>query len=155
VTDVGNELTAARVLAYMDMAVMNAGVACWHAKFAYWLLRPSRADPGISLAVGLPNFPAYTSGHSAFSARLRRCSAAAGGPRGDGGGGRDVARLWRDSLPLRQRHWLAAGTCDRRARDPRGRAPGAEARFRSIVTGLRAWAPRQSGSPASSDVQDT
>ena len=62
-----DELSAARVLAYMNMAVMDAGIACWDAKFAYWLMRPSQVDPSISLAVGLPNFPAYTSGHSAFS----------------------------------------------------------------------------------------
>jgi hypothetical protein len=60
-------LSAARVLAYMNMAVMDAGIACWDAKFVYWLLRPSQADPAIQLAVGLPNFPAYTSGHSSFS----------------------------------------------------------------------------------------
>ncbi|MGH7477196.1 MAG: vanadium-dependent haloperoxidase [Longimicrobiales bacterium] len=60
-------LRAARVFAYMNMALMDAGIACWEAKFTYWLIRPSQVDPEIWLAVGLPNFPAYTSGHSAFS----------------------------------------------------------------------------------------
>lgn len=60
-------LDAARVFAYTNMAMMDAGIACWDAKFTYWLLRPTQVDPEIELAVGLPNFPAYTSGHSSFS----------------------------------------------------------------------------------------
>jgi membrane-associated phospholipid phosphatase len=63
-----DELHAARVLMYMNIAIMDAGIACWDSKFTYWVIRPSQADPGITLAVGLPNFPAYTSGHSTFSA---------------------------------------------------------------------------------------
>lgn len=62
-----NELRAARTFALLNMAMMDAGIACWDAKYTYWLLRPSQADPGIKLAVPLPNFPAYTSGHSTFS----------------------------------------------------------------------------------------
>lgn len=62
-----NELRAARALALMNMAVMDAGISCWDAKYFYWLLRPSMADPAITLPVGLPNFPTYTSGHSSFS----------------------------------------------------------------------------------------
>jgi hypothetical protein len=66
--DALDELNAARVLMYMNMAIMDAGISCWDSKFHYWLLRPSQADPAITLAVALPNFPAYTSGHSTFSA---------------------------------------------------------------------------------------
>jgi hypothetical protein len=62
-----NELRAARALALLNMAVMDAGICCWSTKYTYWLLRPSQADPAISLAVALPNFPSYTSGHSSFS----------------------------------------------------------------------------------------
>jgi hypothetical protein len=61
------ELRAARVLAYLNMAVMDAGISCWDAKYEYWLIRPSQADPAITTPPGLPNFPAYTSGHSSFS----------------------------------------------------------------------------------------
>lgn len=60
-------LEAARALAYMNMAVMDAGISCWDAKYTYWLLRPTQVDSQITLAVELPNFPAYTSGHSSFS----------------------------------------------------------------------------------------
>lgn len=62
-----NEMEAARVMAYLNMAVADAGVACWDAKYAYWFIRPSQVDPTITLPVGLPNFPAYPSGHSTFS----------------------------------------------------------------------------------------
>lgn len=63
-----DEIEAARVMAYLNMALMDAGIACWDAKYSYWLIRPSQVDPTIGLPVGLPNFPAYPSGHSTFSA---------------------------------------------------------------------------------------
>jgi membrane-associated phospholipid phosphatase len=62
-----NELRASRVLAFLNMAVMDAGIACWESKYHYWLIRPSQAEPSITTPVGLPNFPAYTSAHAAFS----------------------------------------------------------------------------------------
>ena len=63
-----NPLRAARVMAMMNMAQMDAGIAAWDTKYAYWLLRPSQADPRIDVGDWeLPNFPAYTSGHSCFS----------------------------------------------------------------------------------------
>jgi hypothetical protein len=61
------ERRATAVLALMNKAVMDAGISCWDAKYEYWLIRPSQVDPMITLPVGLPNFPAYTSGHSSFS----------------------------------------------------------------------------------------
>ncbi len=62
-----NELRTARALGLMNMAIMDAGISCWEAKYTYWLLRPSQADGAITLPIGLPNFPSYTSGHSTFS----------------------------------------------------------------------------------------
>jgi membrane-associated phospholipid phosphatase len=62
-----NDLRAARALALTNMAVMDAGISCWDAKYHYWFLRPTQADPAIQLAVALPNFPSYTSGHASFS----------------------------------------------------------------------------------------
>lgn len=61
------ELRAARALALLNMAVADAGISCWDAKYTYWLIRPSQADPLITTPPGLPNFPSYTSGHSTFS----------------------------------------------------------------------------------------
>lgn len=61
------EREAAHALALMNTAAMDGLIACADAKFTYWLLRPSQADPAISLAIGLPNFPAYPSNHACFS----------------------------------------------------------------------------------------
>jgi membrane-associated phospholipid phosphatase len=52
----------------LNMAMHDAGVGCWEAKFYYFNPRPSQLDPGIKTQIGLPNFPSYTSGHSTFSA---------------------------------------------------------------------------------------
>jgi hypothetical protein len=60
---------AAKILAAVNAAVMDAGVACWESKFVHWLIRPSQADTAIDVPekLGLPNFPAYVSGHASFS----------------------------------------------------------------------------------------
>ena len=63
-----SEVRAARALALVNMAMHDAAVACWDAKFQYFNPRPSQLDPSIKTSIGLPNFPAYTSGHSTFSA---------------------------------------------------------------------------------------
>jgi membrane-associated phospholipid phosphatase len=58
---------AARILAYLNMALMDAGIAAWDSKYAYWLVRPSQADPAIVPVVKLPDHPSYPSGHATFS----------------------------------------------------------------------------------------
>ncbi|SMD41827.1 Membrane-associated phospholipid phosphatase [Aquiflexum balticum DSM 16537] len=63
-----NPLRTARVFAYMNTAIMDAGVACWDTKYYYHYPRPVEAIPGFKTILGTPNFPAYTSGHSTFSA---------------------------------------------------------------------------------------
>jgi len=63
-----SEVRAARVYALLNMAMHDAAVGCWDAKYAYFNPRPSQLDPAIKTAIGLPNFPSYTSGHSTFSA---------------------------------------------------------------------------------------
>jgi membrane-associated phospholipid phosphatase len=37
-------------------------------KYYYLLPRPIQADASLNTSTGVPNFPAYTSGHSTFSA---------------------------------------------------------------------------------------
>lgn len=59
---------SARVLAYVATALHDAGVACWYTKYKYITARPCTVDTRITMSAGLPNFPGYTSGHSAFSA---------------------------------------------------------------------------------------
>ncbi|MCS6917557.1 MAG: phosphatase PAP2 family protein [Chitinophagales bacterium] len=62
-----NPLRAARVLAYMNMAIQDAGICVWDNKYFYYYPRPTNVDPDIKTILGIPNFPAYPSGHSGFS----------------------------------------------------------------------------------------
>jgi hypothetical protein len=62
-----SEVRAARTFALLNMAMHDASVACWEAKYFYFNPRPSQMDPAIKTDIGLPNFPAYPSGHSTFS----------------------------------------------------------------------------------------
>ena len=63
-----SEVRAARVFALLNIAMHDAAVGCWDAKYAYFNPRPSQLDRSIRTSIGLPNFPSYTSGHSTFSA---------------------------------------------------------------------------------------
>jgi len=63
-----SEVRAARVFALLNMALHDGAVACWDTKYFYFNPRPAQLDPRIKTVIGLPNFPAYTSGHSVFSA---------------------------------------------------------------------------------------
>jgi hypothetical protein len=63
-----SEIRAARAFALLNIALHDAGVACWETKFFYFNPRPTQLDPSIKTGTGIPNFPAYTSGHSTFSA---------------------------------------------------------------------------------------
>jgi len=62
-----SEVRAARAFALLNMAMHDAAVGCWGVKFLYFNPRPGQLDPGIKTVIGLPNFPAYPSGHSTFS----------------------------------------------------------------------------------------
>lgn len=63
-----NELAATRAFALTNAVMMDALIGCWDAKYYYWTIRPSQADPLITLSYGLPNHPSYPSGHSCVSA---------------------------------------------------------------------------------------
>lgn len=67
-----NERQAARTFAVMHLAIMDASIGCYDAKYHYWYIRPYQADPAITVPVTRPNFPSYPSAHSCLS------SAAAG-----------------------------------------------------------------------------
>jgi hypothetical protein len=62
-----NDLQAARVLATMNTAMMDAVAACHDTKYTYWVPRPSQAEPAIKALIGVPNHPAYPSNHSCIS----------------------------------------------------------------------------------------
>jgi membrane-associated phospholipid phosphatase len=69
-----DERRAARVLAVTQMAIMDAAIGCYDAKYVFWYPRPYQMDAAITIPprVARPNFPAYPSAHSCLS------SAAAG-----------------------------------------------------------------------------
>jgi hypothetical protein len=62
-----SEVRAARAFALLNMSLHDAAVGCWEAKYFYFNPRPTTMDAGAKTAIGIPNFPAYTSGHSTFS----------------------------------------------------------------------------------------
>lgn len=63
-----SEVRTARTMALVATAVQDAGISCWDTKYYYFTPRPFQVDNSIKTTIGLPNFPAYTSGHSTFSA---------------------------------------------------------------------------------------
>lgn len=63
-----SEVRWARNIALLNMSMMDAAIVCWATKYKYFNPRPSQIDPRIKTTTGLPNFPAYVSGHSTFSA---------------------------------------------------------------------------------------
>ncbi|HYG15539.1 MAG TPA: vanadium-dependent haloperoxidase, partial [Bacteroidia bacterium] len=62
-----SEIRTARALCYLNLAMADAAVVCWDLKYFYMVPRPTQMDPEIKTATGIPNFPAFTSGHSTFS----------------------------------------------------------------------------------------
>ncbi len=63
-----SEIRAARTLTLVNTAMEDAGVVCWDVKYYYLLPRPTQIDAAVTTSTGIPNFPAFTSGHSTFSA---------------------------------------------------------------------------------------
>lgn len=63
-----SEVRWARNFALLNMSLMDAAIVCWDAKYFYFNPRPCQSNPEIKTLTGVPNFPAYTSGHSTFSA---------------------------------------------------------------------------------------
>jgi hypothetical protein len=62
-----SEVRWARNMALLNLTLMDAAVVCWDIKYHYFNPRPSQVDPSIKTLTGVPNFPAYVSGHSVFS----------------------------------------------------------------------------------------
>jgi hypothetical protein len=65
-----DEATSARLLAQMHMAAVDANVACHDSKYVYWVPRPTQMDPGIRLAIAVPNHPSYPSNHACISGAI-------------------------------------------------------------------------------------
>lgn len=62
-----SEVRFARNMALLNMTEMDAAIVCWDVKYHYFNPRPTQLDPSIKTLTGIPNFPAYISGHSTFS----------------------------------------------------------------------------------------
>jgi PAP2 superfamily len=62
-----SEADAVRILALMNMAMMDAFIACHEAKYVYWLARPPAVDPAIRNVIVLPNHPSYPANHGCVS----------------------------------------------------------------------------------------
>jgi hypothetical protein len=65
------------LFAYLNMALADAFIAAWDAKYCYWTARPITAARdllGIELrpAILTPPFPSYVSGHATFSGAAGR-----------------------------------------------------------------------------------
>lgn len=58
---------AARALAALNIAFLDAAIACWDAKYAYWYIRPSQLDPDFKPLFPSPNHPSYPAAHGCLS----------------------------------------------------------------------------------------
>jgi hypothetical protein len=67
-----SEVRWARNMALLNMAMMDAAIVCWDTKMFYFNPRPTQLNPKIKTLTGIPNFPAYISGHSTFSGAAAR-----------------------------------------------------------------------------------
>lgn len=66
------EFQAAELLSSLNVAMMDASIACWYAKFANWTARPvtvirEQIDKEFMPYLVTPSFPSYVSGHSVVS----------------------------------------------------------------------------------------
>jgi hypothetical protein len=59
-----NERAATHVFALMHAAQFDAQLTCFETKYHYFVIRPSQAEPLITLVIPLPNYPANPSGHA-------------------------------------------------------------------------------------------
>ena len=60
-------MRAARAHALLSTVMHDAMLACWDAKYYYWLARPVTVDSTLKPVVSTPPFPSYPSGHSTMS----------------------------------------------------------------------------------------
>lgn len=65
--DAFDATAAARVLAMLNVALIDSAIACWDAKFAYWHMRPSHFDPELKTVFPPPNHPSYPAAHGCLS----------------------------------------------------------------------------------------
>ena len=62
-----NAPRAAQAFALTFAGLHDAGVACWDAKYTYWLIRPAQLDPTLRTVFPTPNHPSYPAAHACYS----------------------------------------------------------------------------------------
>ena len=65
-----SDAEAARILFLGYSASWDALIGSFAGKYTYWMIRPSQADPGITLPISLPNHPSYPSNHATIDGVL-------------------------------------------------------------------------------------
>jgi membrane-associated phospholipid phosphatase len=63
-----NPVRVSRAYALQSIAIYDATVACWDAKYAYWQIRPFQLDSNWRPLFPTPNHPSYPAAHGCFSA---------------------------------------------------------------------------------------
>ncbi len=98
---------AARAYALQNVTSIDAGIACWDSKYAYWAIRPVQLDPEVKPLFPTPNHPSYPAAHACLSTATAtilgylfpRDATLLGALAEEA---REVAGLGRHSLPQRQ-----------------------------------------------------
>jgi membrane-associated phospholipid phosphatase len=57
----------ARILAALNIAMADAGTACWDAKYAFWFVRPPQLDAELKSLFPPPNHPSFPAAHGCYS----------------------------------------------------------------------------------------
>jgi hypothetical protein len=57
----------ARILAALNIAMADAGTACWDAKYAFWFIRPPQLDAELKSLFPPPNHPSFPAAHGCYS----------------------------------------------------------------------------------------
>lgn len=65
-----NAPEAARIYAAASVALADAFIGCYDAKYTYWSMRPNQVDPELQTLFPNPNFPSYPSAHSCNSTAM-------------------------------------------------------------------------------------
>ena len=65
-----SDAEAARILFLAYSAFWDGIIGSFDAKYHYWMIRPSQADPAITLPISLPNHPSYPSNHATADGAL-------------------------------------------------------------------------------------
>jgi membrane-associated phospholipid phosphatase len=65
-----NPPLAARAYALQAIALYDAFVAIWDAKYAYWEIRPFQLDPSLTTVFATPNHPSYPAAHASLAGTM-------------------------------------------------------------------------------------